>query len=155
MKIISHRGNLFGPQTAKYGENHPSSILEAIRLGFNVEIDVWCIEGKLSLGHDKGEYVIDSRFLENDKLWIHAKNFYALYNLIHDSEKDVFYHNNEDYVLTSKKHIWTYPNSKLELSYLSVAVLPELVKDWKGLDNCHGICTDYPEKHRADIGYMY
>ena len=37
MKFISHRGNLNGP-IEEY-ENHPEYILEALKKGFNVEID--------------------------------------------------------------------------------------------------------------------
>jgi len=38
MKLISHRGNLFGPNPTN--ENNPDYILNAIELGYDVEIDV-------------------------------------------------------------------------------------------------------------------
>ena len=38
MKFISHRGNLDGPM--KEFENHPDYINDAIKKGFDVEIDV-------------------------------------------------------------------------------------------------------------------
>ena len=39
MILISHRGNLTGPNPKK--ENHPDYILNALREGYEVEIDVW------------------------------------------------------------------------------------------------------------------
>ena len=42
MKVISHRGNLNGPN--KQTENTIESIKTAINLGFDVEIDVWYID---------------------------------------------------------------------------------------------------------------
>jgi hypothetical protein len=51
MILISHRGNLNGPNPER--ENHPDYIWEALRAGFEVEIDVWWVEGKFKLGHDE------------------------------------------------------------------------------------------------------
>jgi hypothetical protein len=50
MKLIAHRGNINGSNPEK--ENHPDYINEAIKLGHNVEIDVWFINNKFYLGHD-------------------------------------------------------------------------------------------------------
>ena len=41
MKIISHRGNLYGPNPEL--ENKPEYILAAIKCNFRVEIDLWVI----------------------------------------------------------------------------------------------------------------
>ena len=41
MKIISHRGNLNGPN--KNLENRLDTIEKAIQLGFDVEVDIWLI----------------------------------------------------------------------------------------------------------------
>lgn len=78
---ISHRSNLNGSHTAKYGENHPNSIKWALYDGFNVEVDVWYIDKKYVLGHDKPEYEIDELVLINPLLWLHCKNIEALYKL--------------------------------------------------------------------------
>jgi hypothetical protein len=51
MILISHRGNINGKQPNK--ENHSLYIFEAIKQGFQVEIDVWFIDGKFKLGHDE------------------------------------------------------------------------------------------------------
>jgi hypothetical protein len=54
MILISHRGNLNGPNPER--ENHPDYIWEALRAGYEVEIDVWWVEGKFKLGHDEPQY---------------------------------------------------------------------------------------------------
>jgi hypothetical protein len=51
MIYISHRGNVDGKKP--HLENKPEYIDEAISLGYDVEIDVWCIDGGLMLGHDE------------------------------------------------------------------------------------------------------
>ena len=41
--IIAHRGNSNGPSSA---ENSIESITSCLNLGFNVEVDVWSVDGK-------------------------------------------------------------------------------------------------------------
>ena len=72
MTIISHRGNINGPSSR--GENHPASVDAVLRTGYDCEIDVWYIKGSFLLGHDHPIYKIKEKFLENPKLWCHAKN---------------------------------------------------------------------------------
>ena len=69
--FISHRGNLQGPNPER--ENEPAYIEEAIKAGFDVEIDVWMVNNELFLGHDEPKYKISPDFLLNhqDKLWCH------------------------------------------------------------------------------------
>ena len=50
MKIISHRGNLNGPESET--ENSPKKIEEALKLGYECEIDVWYQSGIFTLCHD-------------------------------------------------------------------------------------------------------
>ena len=76
MILISHRGNIDG-KLSEY-ENNPNYILAAIDLGYDVEIDVWFIDGKFMLGHDEPTHEVDYKFLMNEKLWCHAKNLDAL-----------------------------------------------------------------------------
>jgi hypothetical protein len=78
MIFISHRGNLNGKK--KESENKPVYIKDAIKKGFNVEIDVWYTDG-FYLGHDRPEFKVSKKFLENKKLWCHAKNLKALEKL--------------------------------------------------------------------------
>src|SRR6266404_415725 len=100
--ILSHRGNLTGPNSAYFGENHPSSINAALQAGFDVEIDVWFENNKFALGHDKPEFSIHKDFFDNNKLWIHSKTIQALRELKHLALPNVFFHQNDDCALTSK-----------------------------------------------------
>ena len=63
MILISHRGNINGKDEAK--ENKPSYIVDAIRKGYNVEVDFWYDNGKFVLGHDEPQYSIPLDFIEN------------------------------------------------------------------------------------------
>ena len=62
MKLISHRGNLNGPN--KEHENHPDYIWEALQAGYEVEIDVWWVDGKFKLGHDEPQYDFPFELIE-------------------------------------------------------------------------------------------
>jgi|ERR1700722_6602313 len=139
MIIISHRGNTDGPQTASHGENHPNSIIEALSKNYDVEIDVWLIDDKYVLGHDKPEYEINKLFFTN-RLWCHAKNLPALHNMIHDGIH-CFYHNTDDATITSKGWIWTYPGKQI-ISNSSIAVIPETIKNYD-ISKSGGFCSDY------------
>ena len=143
MKLIAHRGLTNGPN--KQFENHPNQILKALSLGFDCEIDLWVIEGKLFLGHDSNQYPINRSYLEDNcsLLWIHAKNLEALLWLIGTSFT-YFWHQNDDYTLTSNNYIWTYPGKPLTKN--SICVLPELQDtEFNKMLNfsCYGICSDY------------
>ena len=46
MKIISHRGNLAGADSGL--ENSPPYILTALNVGFDVEVDLWGINGSFT-----------------------------------------------------------------------------------------------------------
>ena len=143
MLLISHRGNINGFN--KNLENHPEYINTALNQGFNVEIDIWFLNNKWFLGHDNPQYEVEYQFLKNDKFWIHAKNGDAFHKLLQDPMLNVFWHTTEDWILTSKKYIWTYPNKKLFAN--SICVLPEL--GFTGnIKECHGICSDYIIKYK-------
>lgn len=136
--LISHRGNVNGPNADK--ENHPDYIIQALQLGYNVEIDVWYTNNNWYLGHDNPVFEIKFDFLNNDKLWLHAKNGNAFNILLQYNNINVFWHTNEDWILTSKGYIWTYPNKTLYPK--SICVMPEV--GYSGdISNCIGICSDY------------
>lgn len=136
--LISHRGNVNGPNADK--ENHPDYIIQALQLGYNVEIDVWYTNNNWYLGHDNPVFEIKFDFLNNDKLWLHAKNGDAFNILLQYNNINIFWHTNEDWILTSKGYIWTYPNKTLYPK--SICVMPEV--GYSGdISNCIGICSDY------------
>jgi hypothetical protein len=124
MKYISHRGNLNG-RIPQY-ENKPEYIESAIKKGFDVEVDLRFINGKFYLGHDLPENEINLKWLnKNSKnLWVHCKDLDTLYFLTNKNSKlNYFWHQNDDFTLTSKNYIWTYPNKPLTTN--SICVLPE------------------------------
>jgi hypothetical protein len=138
MVLISHRGNINGRKPED--ENKPWYILNAIEQGYDCEIDVWHVKNQWYLGHDKPEYEIDLGFLNNNKLWCHAKNLQALQDLLKNNIH-CFWHQKDDYTITSRGIIWTYPGNSLSCD--SICVMPEYVnKKFKGLDTCAGVCSD-------------
>lgn len=152
MILIAHRGNLNGPNPEL--ENKPSYIEKAINKGYDVEIDIWYEDGWF-LGHDKPQYKVTRKWLMNlsYSLWIHCKNLETLYQFVDKdnhvgvSSPNYFWHQNDDFTLTSHGFIWTYP--KKPLSPKSVCVLPELGYDGN-LRKCYGICTDFVEKYKNE-----
>ena len=78
MILISHRGNINGKIPSK--ENTLEYIQSAIDLNFNVEVDVWVIDGDIYLGHDgpQKDQKIEIDFLRQKEIWCHAKNIDAL-----------------------------------------------------------------------------
>lgn len=137
MKIISHRGNLNGSNKNK--ENSISAIIDALDYGFDVEIDVWSKNGKWYLGHDEPTYKIDEKFLQNNRLWCHAKNLDALNLMLKNNRIHCFWHQNDDYTITSRNYIWTYP--KKDVREKSIIVLTGKKDKPK---KSFGICTDFP-----------
>tara|TARA_B100000989_G_scaffold298905_1_gene290909 strand:- start:6970 stop:7395 length:426 start_codon:yes stop_codon:yes gene_type:complete len=141
MYLISHRGNLDGPNFKD--ENKPEYILEALSKGYNVEIDVRIYKDKFYLGHDEPQYKIEKNFLNNNKLWCHAKDILALEKL-KKLNAICFWHENDDYTLTSNGFIWAYPGKKLIKN--SICVLPE--RGYYKKFNCAGICSDFIQKYK-------
>ena len=146
MFYISHRGNVFGPN--KNEENKIDYINYAIKLGFDVEIDVWFYKDNFYLGHDEPLYKVKKNFILKKNFWCHAKNFEALINL-KKINANYFWHQNDDYVLTSSGYIWTFPGKKLYKK--SIYVLPEHQKKFDNSQNYKGICSDFIDKYRNKI----
>jgi hypothetical protein len=139
MKIISHRGNLYGQDASR--ENNIWAIDECISLGFDVEIDLW-VEDALYLGHDRPEHAIKQEYLINlaNNLWIHAKNIKAVEWLSDIKELNWFWHQTDTMTLTSKGIPWCYPGH-----YVSTGITVELGYQ-SMLPKLYGVCTDYPLK---------
>ena len=147
MVLISHRGNVTSIDEQK--ENSPSYIIRAIDLGYHVEIDLFKINDKLFLGHDKPTYQIEPYFLDNEMLFVHCKNKEALLYMNKAYFKsEYFWHQNDNYTLTSKGHIWTYTGE--ELIQGSICVMPEN-HSYSDLSMCYGICSDVIEKYKSMV----
>jgi hypothetical protein len=144
MKYIAHRGLINGPDSNL--ENLPEQILLSLQAGYDCEIDVRYIDGKWLLGHDNPDFEVPFEFLEQSGLWIHAKNLAALYELS-KTNLIYFWHQEDDFTLTSNNYIWTYPGKELTIN--SVMVVPESVDSTLEITRnvaCHGICSDYINK---------
>jgi hypothetical protein len=150
VKIIAHRANINGPNLEN--ENSPSYIMNAISLGFDVEVDVWCVEDIIFLGHDRPQYEVSKEFIGKieDYSWIHCKNIQALqYFKEFFPKSNYFWHQSDDYTITSLGYFWTYPGKKIVKN--SVLVLPETLSAELevAMISCspYGICTDYPIRY--------
>lgn len=144
MILISHRGNING--RIEDAENRPDYIDDTIRLGYEVEVDVWVIEGTFHLGHDEPQYAVSLNWLyqRKNKLWIHCKNIEAVEwfnNLL--GTYNYFWHQEDTVTLTSKNYIWAYPGKQPIKN--SIAVMPELYDD--NIDECIGICSDFIQNY--------
>lgn len=143
MKIIAHRGNTRGPEPEK--ENSLLHIYDAIRRGFDVEIDIWIYENDIVFfGHDFPQYETTIETVESlkNKAWWHCKNVEALYYFSNSTHYyKYFWHQEDDFTLTSNNYIWTYPGRPL--TPYSISVLPEKneFRDIGG--EIYGICTDF------------
>jgi hypothetical protein len=138
MKWIAHRGNINGINVER--ENHPDYIDEAISLGYDVEIDMWWIDGRTYLGHDEPQYEVDDAWLTErvDKLWVHCKNI-ELLNWIVNTSLNYFWHTIDSYTLISNKMVLVKPGEKLIKN--SICCMPEMgyIGD---ITKCYGIMTD-------------
>ena len=149
MKLIAHKGNVNGPNPST--ENTPQQIEWCIENGYDVEIDVrYNVEkDKFYLGHDESKYEINWWWLAGklEHLWIHCKDLTTLHEFTSNtSGYNYFWHQGDDYTLTSKGHIWAYPGKAYTKN--TVVVVPEndVLEDVTG--ECYGICSAYVGRMR-------
>ena len=139
---IAHRGNLTGANPVT--ENFPDQIDMCIREGYDAEIDLWLGDGdELYLGHDEPQYRISHKYLMDRhlNLWIHCKEISVLeYMTCWNGPFNFFWHQSDDFTLTSLGNIWTFPGKKLGSN--SVAVCPDRVPDWEIPENVFAVCSD-------------
>lgn len=147
MILISHRGNINGKNIEM--ENNPSFIENALNLGYDVEIDVWYIDGVLFLGHDKPQYEVSLEWLElrSPSLWIHCKDMNSLsyfneYSNTKSNQFNYFSHDVDMGVLTSHNYIWS-----TNLYNRGILVLPEVFNK-EPFEGTIGICSDVIEKYK-------
>lgn len=144
MIFISHRGNIEGKIEKE--ENNPEKILFCLSNSYDVEIDVWYMNNNFFLGHDEPMYQVDAEFLKNNSLWCHAKNIKALKKML-ELNINCFWHQEDDYILTSRNYIWVYPGKPLISG--AIAVMPENTKyELSELEKCYAICSDNIKYYR-------
>jgi len=145
MKLISHRGNIVGPNPSR--ENKPSYIDTAISAGFDVEVDIIFNDGKFYLGHDTPDYEVTEKWisLRKYKLWLHCKNLEAATRLCELGDSHQFFcHSSDSYVLCSNGKTWVHD---LKLNVSKTTTIIPLLSD-NDIINYNGaipyaICTDY------------
>ena len=148
MKIIAHRGNLYGPNLET--ENTIEQAEKCFVFGFAVELDIWVWDAAFYLGHSAPKTFVARRWILDNlhRVKLHAKNQEAAYELA--EIVDVFCHRNDPFVFTSRRNVWFYPGSEIQKQYnvgrQLIACLPELAPDWD-LTHATHICTDYPVKY--------
>jgi glycerophosphoryl diester phosphodiesterase len=157
--IIAHRGLIDGPN--KDLENHPESFLKCREIGFDVEVDVWYSDGTWYTGHDEPQYPVSYEFLQDidragylgqHHAWLHAKNIPALYELRRRWwQGHLFWHQEDDVVVTTTGFLWTYPGKKL--TPLSICVMPEWQNQLENIRllNVAGICTDFANQAKTQL----
>ena len=139
MKLISHRGNIseINPEL----ENSPEYVTHALERGFDVEVDVWLLGEDWYLGHDTPDYKVTLEFIKNNKLWCHAKNLNALQSML-KYNIHCFWHQEDDYTITSRGIIWTYPGKPTTQRSVIVAKSESTTLQLFN-ENIYGICSDY------------
>lgn len=166
MMIISHRGNLTGPNPET--ENTVEAIEKALSLGYDVEIDVWFLVDSFWLGHDKPERKFDLMKLyewtRNHNVYLHCKNNLALQMFIKNPANMLpnvypFMHDIDPCILLRDDLIWVHPeyvHGFQSIPENCIAVLPKCkhivnIAEDLVLTKFFGICTDYPENVRNSI----
>ena len=139
MKQIAHRGNFRGKNPER--ENTFAYLKEAIIAGFEVEVDVWLLDRKFYLGHDgPGEEVtIEALKFIQPHAWFHAKNHAALEELL-VNRMHVFFHDRDEYTLTSRGFIWAYSGKFVGPN--GIACMPEATEGFEVPANAAGVCSD-------------
>jgi hypothetical protein len=61
-----------------------------------------------------------------------------------------FWHQSDDYTITSNGYFWTYPGKSIGSK--SIIVLPEIIDGIEVVkmlaERPYGVCTDYPKQYR-------
>lgn len=143
MKFISHRGNL--TEVCPQQENNPEYIMAAVLADFDVEVDVWYIDGKIMLGHDTPTYLVDLNFIQNTRFWCHAKNAEALEFMLANNVH-CFWHEDDQRVLTSRGYVWTYPYKQLIDN--SVVVILDKELNYEYVSRAVAVCGDFVQSWR-------
>lgn len=139
---ISHRGNLKGADPKH--ENKPSYVEEALRY-FDCEVDLRfnSIENRFYLGHDLEQYSVNMEWLikNKDKIWVHCKDFDTLNYLSNtNSELNYFWHENDEYTITSHGFIWTFPGKSVGQKSVIVDLNFSINAGYE--QSAFGICSD-------------
>ena len=138
---ILHRGLRAGPDSML--ENQELLLKQRLHEGWEVEVDVWSLDGVLWLGHDRPTTRLEDRtLLAHPGVWVHLKNLEAASEL--QDYAHSFVHDNDPAVFTSKGFLWCFPGNVLTEHKKSVIVLPERAGlKFPLLSKVSAVCSDY------------
>lgn len=145
---IAHRGLIAGPDPAH--ENSIEILQKRKEAGLHSEIDIWWKQGNFWIGHDFPHEIVSLEFLTSPYFWIHAKHDQSFRELQRISlEKGlglrIFYHTDEDYVLTTHGDTIIFPG--LEDCSGWVYMMPE---SGKIVPSCaSAICSDFSDSSHS------
>ena len=147
MKIlIAHRGNTNGKHPEK--ENTVAYIEEALDKGYDCEIDICKWDGKnFFLGHNEPQEAVSPEWLQKNPLWCHAKDYKALEQLV-KYNIHCFWHQADNYTMTSSRYIWAYPGQPG--GERTIAVHPHEISA-EEVEKCAGVCSDEIEKYKEKL----
>ena len=149
MFFISHRGNLSGIE--KETENLPIRVLEAIKQGYMVMVNVWAIgNDNFALGELRPQYPVELDFLSQKTIICQAMTVQTMVVLM-TKEIHCFYRDCCNKVaLTNGGLLWSDHNS--ELTVKSIYYMPE----WNMRNpedscmlKCFGICSNNIDSIRS------
>jgi YrbI family 3-deoxy-D-manno-octulosonate 8-phosphate phosphatase len=129
-------------------ENNPEYILKAAE-NFSVEIDVWYVDGKYFLGHDKPQHEIEKYFLFNEKFLIHAKTMLTFFELSKYGTVEVFFQADDDLAFTTKKRIVIHGRHNVVEGdeFGSIWIDLEGRQDAIDFGIKNAVLTDFPQKY--------
>ena len=110
--------------------------MNAIKEGFDAEVDVWYNDNQWCLGHDKPDHKVEFNFFTSE-MWLHCKNLQAVEKL-KGTNLNWFWHETDKIAQTSAGHIWCYPNVHVDNSIMVILGLPHETPR-----NLKGVCTDH------------
>lgn len=142
---IAHRGLLDGPSVEF--ENSIEKLTYNCSNGIHSECDVWLVDDIYWLGHDTPTNRIPLEWLcdNSEYLLIHAKTpetFHALYkiNNLEAANLHLFYHTDEDIVITTYGDVIVYPGKTVLPGWMSM--MPERAPEQSNI-SAAAICSDY------------
>ena len=141
---ILHRGLIDGPASGP--ENDEPTLWGRVATGWDVEVDVWYVDGLWWLGHDAPTAILKNKeLLTHPRVWLHCKNLEAVGQM--PAGAHYFIHDTDPATLTSQGYVWCYPGNLVQHPR-SVVVLPERANLRLPLLETQGaVCSDYVPAH--------
>jgi hypothetical protein len=149
MMLISHRGNLVGPDPLR--DNQVDAVEQVISKGFLCEVDVHYVDGYFWLGHDAPCSRVPLTFLQRPSIIAHAKDGQTLVALLQE-KVHTFWHDKDPYTLTSNGYVWAFPGYE---QAGMISVLPErsgFTKEDLAHKGCIGVCSDNIQEYFPNTG---